>query len=101
VRLSLGRALSALDAQPTTRLVSVIGGRAILLTEYLRTRELELVVHTIDLSRATGIAHALPVAAVSDTAALAARLAVLKGSGDDLLLALTGRVALPEGFSVV
>ena len=101
VTLSLARTGAALDAQPTTRLVSVIGGLAIPLTEYLRTRELELVVHTIDLSRATGIAHTLPIAAVADTAALAARVAVLKGSGDDLLLALTGRAALPENFSVL
>lgn len=101
VTLSLASALVALAAQPTTRLVSVIGGRSIPLTEYLRTRVLELVVHTMDLSRATGITHTLPVAAVADTAALAARVAVLKGAGDELLLALTGRIALPKGFSVV
>jgi uncharacterized protein (TIGR03083 family) len=101
VALSLASALLALDVQPATRLVSVVGGRSIPLKEYLRTRVLELVVHTMDLSRATGIAHALPVAAVADTAALAARVAVLKGAGDELLLALTGRIALPEGFSVV
>ena len=101
VTLSLARTMAVLNAQSASRLVSVIGDRAIPLTEYLRTRVLELVVHTIDLSRATGIAHSLPVAAVADTAALAARVAVLTGSGDDLLLALTGRAVLPDNFSVV
>jgi hypothetical protein len=32
---------------------------------------------------------------------LAAHVAVRTGRGPDLLLALTGRIPLPEGFSVV
>ncbi|MBK4348585.1 maleylpyruvate isomerase N-terminal domain-containing protein [Lacisediminihabitans changchengi] len=100
VSSALTRTLALVDAQPANRLVS-IGGMGILLTEYLRTRVLELVVHTIDLSRATGIRHSLPDATIADALALASATAAEKGQGETVLLALTGRVALPSGFSVV
>lgn len=100
VASALARTRTAIGAEPSNRLVS-IGGMGIQLDEYLRTRIFELVVHTIDLSRATGIAHSLPLAAVSDATMLAAAVAVKRGSGEEVLLALTGRSALPNGFSVV
>lgn len=98
---TLDRILVALAAQPVDRIVAVIGGRTIPLAEYLRTRVFELVVHTIDLSRASGISHALPVRALEEAGTLAARAAARSGRGDALLLAATGRAPLPEGFSVV
>lgn len=101
VARSLDLALAAVATQPESRIVSVVGGRTIPLTEYLRTRSFELVVHTMDLARATGLPHSLPVDAVSDAAALAARIASRSGNGETLLFALTGRRPLPEGFSVV
>lgn len=97
----LDRTLLDLATQPTDRILSVIGGRTIPLAEYLRTRVFELVVHTIDLSKATGITHAVPVQALEEAGTLAARAAARSGRGDLLLLAVTGRAALPEGFSVV
>ena len=97
----LDRVLASIAAQPVRRVVSVHGGRTIPLAEYLRTRNFELVVHTMDLSKATGIPHTLPTRSVADAASLAARVASRQGSGDTLLLALTGRIPLPEGFSVV
>jgi uncharacterized protein (TIGR03083 family) len=97
----LDRVLAALAAQPEARIVSVVGGRSIPLTGYLPTRTLELVVHTMDLSRATGIPHALPAAAVEAVTGLAGRIAARRGDGERVLLALTGRSPLPEGFSVV
>jgi uncharacterized protein (TIGR03083 family) len=100
VGAALARTRADIQRQPENRIVS-IGGMGIPLTEYLRTRIFELVVHTIDLSRATGIPHALPAAAVLDAAALAAAVAVQRGSGEPVLLALTGRSPLPPGFSVV
>ncbi len=100
VSAALDRATAAIESQPADRIVS-IGGMGIRLDEYLRTRVFELVVHTIDLSRATGLPHALPDSALEDAVALAAALAARRGSGEDVLLALTGRAALPEGFSVV
>jgi uncharacterized protein (TIGR03083 family) len=100
VSAALARAAASIDAQPGNRLVS-IGGMGIRLTEYLRTRVFELVVHTIDLSRATGHPHSLPDSAIEDAVALAAAVAARRGSGEAVLLALTGRQPLPEGFSVV
>lgn len=97
----LDRVLAMIAAQPTGRVVTVHGGRSILLSEYLRARNFELVVHTMDLSRATGIALTLPSRSVEDAAALAARVAVRQGRGQELLLSLTGRISLHEGFSVV
>ncbi|GAA3728760.1 maleylpyruvate isomerase N-terminal domain-containing protein [Leifsonia bigeumensis] len=98
---TLDRTLVTLATQPVDRIVSVVGGRTIPLAEYLRTRVFELVVHTIDLSRATGIPHAIPVRALEEAGGLAARAAARSGRGDALLLAATGRGPLPEGFSVV
>ncbi|MHB1171026.1 MAG: maleylpyruvate isomerase family mycothiol-dependent enzyme [Lacisediminihabitans sp.] len=100
VSAALARTKDLIESQPPNRIVS-IGGMGILLNEYLRTRVLELVVHSIDLSRATGIASGLPEAAIVAAATLTAGIAVQKGLGEELLLALTGRVSLPEGFSVV
>ncbi|MEO7146529.1 MAG: maleylpyruvate isomerase N-terminal domain-containing protein [Terrimesophilobacter sp.] len=101
VREMLAHTLARLAAEPATRNVLVVGGRSIHLDEYLRTRVLELVVHTIDLSRATGIPHGLTPLAVEEAVTLASRVASRQGAGEDLLLAMTGRVTLPEGFSVV
>ncbi|MCU1412824.1 MAG: mycothiol maleylpyruvate isomerase [Microbacteriaceae bacterium] len=100
VSAALMRAKAVIEAQPDNRIVG-IGGMGILLSEYLRTRVLELVVHTIDLSRATGIAHTLPDATIADALALATATAAQSGEGEAVLLALTGRDALPDGFSVV
>lgn len=100
VTSALDRSRSLVESQPANRVVS-IGGMGIPLTEYLRTRVFELVVHTMDLSRATGIAHAIPSEAILESAALAAAVAVRRGDGEALLFALTGRAALLEGYSIV
>ena len=100
VSAALARARAAIGSQPPNRIVS-IGGMGIHLSEYLRTRVFELVVHTIDLSRATGLPHFLPQTAVEDAVTLAAAVATRRGSGEDILLALTGRAPLADGFSVV
>ncbi len=61
------------------------------LAEYLRTRVLELVVHGLDLSAATGIAIAYDEACVRATLALATDVAVSRGLGPRLALQLCGR----------
>ena len=94
------RARAAIDAQHPDRIVS-IGGLGVPLGEYLRTRVFELVVHTIDISRATGVEHHISTAALAHTVALAGEIAVEAGRGDDLLLAMTGRAPLPEDFTIV
>jgi uncharacterized protein (TIGR03083 family) len=101
VSAALARVRDLLGAQPPDRIVTVIGGLTIPLSEYLRTRSFELVVHSIDLSRATGIPSGLPEEALGAAAVLAAGAAVSRGQGENLLLALTGRMSLPDGFSVV
>lgn len=101
VTATLSRVRDLLAEQPSERIVTVIGGLTIPLSEYLRTRSFELVVHSIDLSRATGIPTGLPEEALRAAATLASGIAVSRGQGEDLLLALTGRTPLPEGFSVV
>ena len=71
------------------------------LGDYLPTRTFELVVHGLDVGRATGTDPAYPDEVLADAASLAAQVAVRTGRGPDLLLALTGRIPLPAGFSVV
>jgi uncharacterized protein (TIGR03083 family) len=97
----LARVRELLASETEDRIVTVIGGLSIPLTEYLRTRVFELVVHSIDLSRATGLPSGLTRDALDSAAALASAIAVSRGDGEELLLALTGRTRLPEGFSVV
>ena len=69
------------------------------LVDYLPTRTFELVVHGLDIGRATGLDPAYPEPLVAQAVALAGQVAVRTGRGPDLLLALTGRE--PLGFSVV
>lgn len=93
-------AIDAIGRQLPDRLVS-LGGMGIPLHEYLRTRVFELVVHTLDIARATGQEAAIPPLLVEEAASLAAGIAALRGDGEQVLLALTGRTPLPPGFSVV
>jgi uncharacterized protein (TIGR03083 family) len=97
---AIARAMALVDSAPPERIVS-IGGLGISLPEYLRTRVFELVVHSFDIARATGLAHGQSAEAVAACATLAAGAAAARGEGELLLLALTGRSALPEGYSVV
>ena len=94
------RALVRLGEQRFDRRVSVRGG-TMPLQEYLCTRLFELVVHTMDIGRATGARPMFPEGAVREAAILAASVAAETGRGEELLLALTGRTSLPDGFSVV
>jgi uncharacterized protein (TIGR03083 family) len=71
------------------------------LVAYLPTRTFELVVHGLDVARATGVPATYPEGVVAEAVALAGSVAVRTGRGPDLLLALTGRTGLPDGFSVV
>ena len=71
------------------------------LSDYLPTRTLELIVHTLDLARAVELRAQPPAQPLSTTLALLADLALLQGEGPDVALALTGRGPLPPGFSVM
>ena len=82
-------------------LIQVIGGAGIRLYTYLPTRTFELAVHGLDIARAVGIPFALPADVLQEATALAARIAVVEGHGETVLLALTGRAGLPSSFSAV
>jgi uncharacterized protein (TIGR03083 family) len=82
-------------------LIEVIGGLGIRLHTYLPTRTFELAVHGLDIARALGIPHTLPADVLNEAMDLATRAANAAGHGETLLLALTGRQALPPSFSVV
>jgi uncharacterized protein (TIGR03083 family) len=97
---TLNRALALIAENGPDRLVA-IGPVGIPLHEYLRTRVFELVVHSMDIARAAGLAHGIPVEVVANVADLAARVAVRKGDGEDLLFALTGRRPLRQRYSIL
>jgi uncharacterized protein (TIGR03083 family) len=82
-------------------LITVIGGAGIRLHTYLPTRTFELAVHGLDIARAVGISLVLPADVLAEATGLAARIAVLEGHGETVLLALTGRAELPPSFSIV
>lgn len=71
------------------------------LCDYLPTRTFELVVHGLDIARATGLATTYSEGLLADATCLAGEVAARRGHGVDVLLALTGRADLPSGFSVV
>jgi uncharacterized protein (TIGR03083 family) len=97
---ALGRALELIASNAPDRLVA-IGPIGIPLSEYLRTRVFELVVHSMDIAKATDLDHGIPTHVVANTADLAARVAVRKGNGEDILFAMTGRRPLPLRYSIL
>ncbi|WP_233213651.1 maleylpyruvate isomerase family mycothiol-dependent enzyme [Mycobacterium hubeiense] len=96
----VARALGDVEAADDP-LIEVIGGLGIRLSTYLPTRVFELAVHGLDIARATGLDFALPDEVLDEAVTLAARIGVALGKGETVLLALTGREALPPSFSVV
>jgi uncharacterized protein (TIGR03083 family) len=96
----LARVLAELDGAGDP-LIGVIGGLGIRLSNYLPTRTFELAVHGLDIIRATGLQFALPEQVLEEATVLAARVSVALGQGESVLLSLTGRCALPVGFSAV
>jgi uncharacterized protein (TIGR03083 family) len=71
------------------------------LADYLPTRTLELMVHTLDIAKAVGLEVQAPKGPLSSTLILLADLALRQGEGQHIALALTGRRPLPDGFSVM
>lgn len=100
VRRLVEDATAAVAAARTDMLVPGAAG-GMRLAEWLRTRTFELAVHSLDIANALGVSSGVPDAVVSDASALAAQVATAVGQGRDVLLALTGRGDLPDGFSVV
>ncbi|OBF87796.1 mycothiol maleylpyruvate isomerase [Mycobacterium sp. 852002-51152_SCH6134967] len=95
----VARTLARLDTvdDPSIR---VLGGLGIRLRTYLPTRTFELAVHSLDIARAVGLSLTLPGAVLEEALVLAARIAA-EHQGETVLMALTGREALPPSFSIV
>jgi uncharacterized protein (TIGR03083 family) len=85
--------------EPRALLTTIAGGMR--LADYLPTRTFELAVHTADLAAALDLPLAVPPTAAAQALRLLADLAVDDGQAGPLLLALTGRRALPAGFSLL
>jgi hypothetical protein len=99
VQAAVSRTLVKLNHTEDVLLETIVGGMR--LSSYLPTRVFELVTHTLDICRATGIGTAPPSSVLARAVTLAAEVAARRGDGATVLLALTGRHPLPDGFSVV
>jgi hypothetical protein len=93
------RVLRLLDARDGTELLTTIVG-GMRLRDYLPTRTFELAVHTADLATALDEPPDVPVTAAAQALRIVTDLALVDGRAGPLLLAATGRPALP-GFSVL
>ena len=69
------------------------------LAQFLPSRTAELTIHALDIVRAIGADLSAPPTALRESLAYAAQRAAGK-SGQDVLLALSGRAPLPAGYSV-
>ncbi|WP_436529661.1 maleylpyruvate isomerase N-terminal domain-containing protein [Actinoplanes sp. HUAS TT8] len=97
----IGRATEALSrVADDDVIISAAGGMRV--RDWIPTRTFELVVHGLDAATAIGLPYDdLPIETLAESLAMASRTALGVGSGVPLLRALTGRDALPPGFSVV
>jgi uncharacterized protein (TIGR03083 family) len=87
------------STDPANLLTTLAGGMR--LYDYLPTRTFELAVHTCDLASALGLPLEVPATAATQALRLVSELAVSSGQAGPLLLAATGRPALPPGYSVL
>ena len=100
VRDLLADALTAVREATGDPIIETLAG-GMRLSEYLPTRTFELVVHSLDIATALGRDVTIPAGPLADTIQLATDLAVLRGDGPPLLLALTGRKPLRDNYSVL
>ncbi|MCD1143728.1 maleylpyruvate isomerase N-terminal domain-containing protein [Kocuria sp. LUK] len=102
VRAALEAAREALARVPLEQdpLIRTPFGGARLST-YLPTRTFELAVHGLDVAAACGLDRTPPDHVLADTALTLAEIAAERGRVPELLQALTGRRALPPGWSLL
>jgi uncharacterized protein (TIGR03083 family) len=100
VRHLVGAAAAALAAAGDDDLVETAAG-GMRVADWIQTRTFELAVHGSDLAVSAGVDFPLSGDVLAESAAIAARVAVAVGDGPLLLRSLTGRAALPPGFTVV
>ncbi len=93
---TIERVLALVAATADDEPVNTFAGQ-ITLAEYLATRVVEIGAHTLDLQRATGQLAELH----SNTSAVVLSVLVQLASPVPLILALTGRAALPAGYNAL
>jgi uncharacterized protein (TIGR03083 family) len=91
---------AAVEATDADHLVQTPAG-GMRVADWLVTRTFELAVHGLDLAAGAGVPVSLPNEVLAEAAVLAARVGVEVGDGVTVLLALTGRGGLPEGYCVL
>jgi hypothetical protein len=96
----LSEVVAAVEAVEGGQLVQTPAG-GMRVADWLTTRTFELAVHGLDIAAAAGVLASMPEEVLADAVGLAARVGVEVGDGATVLLALTGRRALPEGFCVL
>lgn len=94
------RVLALVGTKDGTELLTTIAG-GMRLSDYLPTRTFELAVHGADLASALDVPFDLPAPAAAQALHLVEELAVADDRAAPLLLAATGRRALPPGFSLL
>jgi uncharacterized protein (TIGR03083 family) len=100
VRTTAERVLARVNTTPDTTCVGTpVGGMRLI--DYLPSRVFELTIHTLDLAAATSQDVTIAREAAIVTVSLVTELAQASGKLAPLLLAATGRRALPSGFSVL
>ena len=100
VQEAVERVTRLVDSQADDAQVQPPVGRMALI-EYLPTRTFELTVHTCDLVRALGLTDHVPAVAAAAALRLGTELAAARNATVPLLMAITGREPLPEGYSIV
>lgn len=100
VHALLDEAAAAVEAVAGDPVIETIAG-GMHLSAYLPTRNFELTVHSLDIAAASGLGIELPAQALADALQLATELAARRGDGPAVLLALTGRQALPSNYSAL
>lgn len=100
VRETAARVLDRVEsAADDVCLTTPVGGMRLI--DYLPTRVFELTVHTLDIAAAISVPVTPPEGAAALTLRIVADLVASRpDKGAPLLLAATGRQALPQGFSV-
>jgi uncharacterized protein (TIGR03083 family) len=100
VRQAAERVLAEVETAADDACLSTpVGGMRLI--DYLPTRVFELTVHTLDIAATISVPVALPAEAAALTLGLVADLVASRPDKvAPLLLAATGRQALPPGFSV-
>ena len=99
-RAVAARTLDAVDALDDAAPVTTTIG-PVRLVDFLPTRVMEVVIHTLDIAEAAGLAVEPSHDALTATLALLSDIAVAHGDGIALAMALSGRRSLPEGFNVL